>query len=170
MKLTGYILFLCAILFFSACKKEDASCGYGNSSTVAPVSETDSLRKILIAKGITATQHAKGFFYIINSAGSGSTPSVCSYVSTKYKGSFLSNDVVFDPSPSSGNIYSTGSFTLGQLIDGCAAGLQLIKNQGHITLFIPPSLGYGSAAYPPNNPVIPGGSYLKFEFTLDAVQ
>jgi FKBP-type peptidyl-prolyl cis-trans isomerase FkpA len=54
---------------------------------------------------------------------------------------------------------------LGQLIVGWQKGLPLISSGGKITLYIPPSLGYGSAAAGS----IPANSILIFDIELISV-
>lgn len=163
MKFFSVIAFF-GLVLFTSCKKEEASCGFSNPSGVAPAAEIDSLKKILVQQGITATQHSSGIFYNISTQGTGATPSVCSYISTAYEGRLLANNSVFDN--------NTASFTLGMLIDGCQYGLKLIQAGGTITMYIPPSLGYGVNAQTNSQGVviIPSNSYLRFVFTLVSVQ
>jgi len=78
----------------------------------------------------------------------------------------LTNGTVFDQSPAGG----TKTFTLGGLIPGWQKGIPLISSGGKITLYIPPSLGYGSVDVKQNNIVIiPANSILIFEIDLVAV-
>ncbi|HZH99925.1 MAG TPA: FKBP-type peptidyl-prolyl cis-trans isomerase [Flavisolibacter sp.] len=112
------------------------------------------------SQSITAEQHCSGLFYIIDAAGSGGTPTICDYIVAKYKGNFTN-----------GNVFDQGQFSspiqLNNLIAGWKNGIPLIKKGGKIRLFIPPSLGYGSQAYPStSNPVIPANSILIFEVEL----
>lgn len=158
----GVVLIVLVTLF--SCKKEEATCGFTNPTKIATTVETDSLRKILVQQGISATQHSSGIFYVINTAGTGATPGICSYISTVYTGKLLSNGSVFDT--------NTAAFTLGMLIDGCQYGLKLIQAGGSISLFIPPSLGYGATAQTNSQGtvIIPANSYLRFDFQLQTVQ
>jgi FKBP-type peptidyl-prolyl cis-trans isomerase FkpA len=61
---------------------------------------------------------------------------------------------------------------LGQLIIGWQKGLPLIKSGGSITLFIPPSLGYGNQDIRNSSGavIIPANSNLKFTIDLVSVQ
>jgi FKBP-type peptidyl-prolyl cis-trans isomerase FkpA len=61
---------------------------------------------------------------------------------------------------------ATYSNYLNNLIVGWVNGIPYVKPGGKIRLYIPPSLGYGSAA---NGP-IPANSILIFEIDLVAVQ
>lgn len=143
-------------LLMVSCKK-DEKCTYSAPTTAAPASEVTALQDYINSKGLSGsvTQHPNGFFYKIESAGSGAAPSVCSTVTVTYEGK-LTNDTKFDES-------TTGvSFVLGQLITGWQLGIPLIKKGGSIKLYLPPSLGYGSVA---NGP-IPANSILIFEIGL----
>jgi FKBP-type peptidyl-prolyl cis-trans isomerase len=86
----------------------------------------------------------------------------------KYTGSLVSNGQVFDSNAST----SGTTFTLGNLIAGWQAILPLVKAGGKVTMYIPPSLGYGQQNVRDNagNLVIPGNSNLKFEMELLNVQ
>ena len=87
-------------------------------------------------------------------------PTVCNRVTVRYSGR-LTSGAVFDSN-------LTGiSFTLGQLIVGWQKGIPLIRPGGKITLYVPPSLGYGAAGAPPT---IPANAYLIFDIDLVAVQ
>ncbi len=156
---------MAVLLLLGACKKKGNDCPYQDQNYIAPASEVTALQSWINTNAPGATQHSSGVFYVIASPGSGGTPSVCSSVTVKYTGSLL-NGTVFDSN-------STGfSSMLGQLIPGWQKGLPLIKAGGSITLYIPPSLGYGSQDIRNSGGaiVIPGNSYLKFTIDLTAVQ
>lgn len=148
------LLFLPAIL---ACDKDE--CPYPDSIATASASEISDIQEYLDANSLTATQHPSGFFYRVNTAGAGATPDLCSAVTVKYIGK-LTNGSVFDANASG------ISFILGRLILGWQKGIPLIKPGGSITLYIPPSLGYGSSAVGS----IPANSILIFDIDLVAVQ
>lgn len=158
---------VCALLF-SACKKVDDECPYSNSTASATTAERDNLRTILSNASITATEHSSGVFYNITVPGTGTNPDVCSNITVKYTGSLVSNGSVFD---SNSNTSGT-TFTLGGLIAGWQAILPLVKAGGKVTMYIPPSLGYGQQNIRDgqNNIIIPGNSNLKFEMELLNVQ
>jgi FKBP-type peptidyl-prolyl cis-trans isomerase FkpA len=103
-------------------------------------------------------------YYSIDAAGSGNTPTICSYVSVKYKG-MLTNGNIFDQSS------SPVSFQLGGLIESWKKGIPLIKPGGKIKLYCPPSLAYGSQVIKDGsgNVVIPANSILIFEVELVSV-
>lgn len=148
----------CALLLVS-CGKDD-SCKLRDSGAVASAGEISYLQDYMTSHSISASQHNSGIFYELIQPGAGSAPGVCNSITINYSGSLLSNGTVFD---SQQNI----SFLLGQLIVGWQKGLPLIKPGGSIVLYIPPSLGYGSADVTQNGVVvIPGNSYLKFNISL----
>jgi len=150
-----------------SCKKETAKCNFSESTATATANEIAVIQNYLNTNSITATQHASGVFYSIGNPGSGSSPSVCSYIGVEYTGSVI-NGNVFDATQAN----SPAFFTLGQLILGWQRVLPVLKETGTITLYIPPSLGYGNRDVRDNNNVIiiPANSYLKFEIKLVDVQ
>jgi FKBP-type peptidyl-prolyl cis-trans isomerase FkpA len=159
-----FLMITVAMLFVS-CKKATPSCGYTTSNAVAPTGEVSNLQTYITANHPAAIQHSSGVFYEITSGGSGATPDVCSNITVKYTGT-LTNNYKFDEN-------LTGySNVLGGLILGWQRALPLIKAGGSITLYIPPSLGYGSQDIRNNNGVvvIPANSILIFTIQLVAVQ
>jgi len=164
------IIALSVIALFSlaSCTKKDTKCGYSDSTIVAPAAEIQTLQDSLTYYGITATQHPSGFFYTINSQGTGKEiANLCTSISVEYRGGFL-NGNVFD-STAAGNI---ANLQLGGVIPGWQKGVPLISQGGDLTLYIPPSLAYGSndATDANGNVVIPGNSYLVFTVHLVAVE
>ncbi len=150
---------LAGVLIFNSCLKKDSGCNYGPSSTIAPVSEQQTLKTWLDTMGISAVKDSAGFYYQIIKAGADKAPQPCSQITVAYQGQ-LTDGTVFDQQ--SNYVFSS----LGSLIDGWREGLPLIKKGGEIKLFIPPSLGYGSHS----NPSIPANSILIFDITLIDVQ
>ncbi len=154
MQKLSVFIFL-SVIAFASCKKNSGN----NCSPVtitAPASEVETLRTYLSDSGITATEDSRGFFYTINNAGS-TKPTVCNAVTVSYVGK-LSNGIQFDAS-------DNATFDLSSLIVGWQEGIPLIGTGGSITLYLPPSLGYGSAAAGS----IPGNSILVFNINLIAV-
>lgn len=147
-----------------SCGKKDTTCSYNDSGMIAPASEVANVQAYLTTNSITATQHPSGFFYKINQAGTGAAVvNLCSVVSVKYAGR-LTNGTYFDPTTP--GTTSAATFTLGQVIVGWQKGVPLISAGGKITLYIPPSLGYGSSAAG----TIPANSILIFDIELVSVQ
>ncbi len=167
MKKVFFLLMMAMPALLISCKKED-KCPFTESSVSASAAERTYLQNYLSTNNITAQEHASGVFYNISLAGTGSNPSICSYVTAKYTGSFIPGGAIFDFTPAG----SPGSnFALGEVIVGWQKGVPLLKTGGKITLYIPPSLAYGSYNYPNDTNIrIPANSYLKFEIELVAVQ
>ncbi|WP_234733125.1 FKBP-type peptidyl-prolyl cis-trans isomerase [Tellurirhabdus bombi] len=145
-------LFSCAVLLGSC--QDKSPCTDTVITAKAPDSEVATLKKYIEDNKINATADNRGFYYTINSAGTGTKPTVCSNVSVNYVGK-LTNGTTFD----SGNAVSFG---LNQLIVGWQAGIPLIAPGGNITLYLPPSFAYGSQA----QQGIPANSILVFTIDL----
>ncbi len=157
----------CSILFLTACKKDTSKCEFTESAVTATSSERTYLENYLATNSITAIQHSSGVFYTVNSTGTGGRANVCSVIRVKYSG-YLFNGTLFDYYTASSGI----SFVLGQLIVGWQKGLPAVAAGGTITLYIPPSLGYGAVDKrdASGNIIIPANSYLKFVIELLDVQ
>ena len=161
-------LILLISLFFTGCKKsEPVTCSYTAPTTSATAAEVNYLQNYITTNNISAIQHQSGVFYAITNAGTGSLPTVCSNITVKYTGRILGGNV-FDSNTSVTGV----KFVLGGLIVGWQRVLPLLKTGGSITLYIPPSLGYGSNVIRDNygNTIIPADSYLKFDIDLLDVQ
>ena len=155
MQKLSIVIFL-SVIAFASCKKDD----HRDCSPVtitAPPSEVETLRAYLTANNITASEDSRGFFYTINTAGS-TKPTVCNTVTVNYSGK-LTDGTQFD---AANNV----TFSLSRLIVGWQEGIPLIGTGGSITLYLPPSLGYGSTAYGD----IPANSILIFNIDLGGVQ
>ena len=153
------VLGLVIVASFSGClKNNDATptCNYDPCQYKAPASEIQAVQDYLTANNINAAQHCSGFFYVIDDAGTGKTPTACSGVNVTYAGT-LTNGSTFDD--------GTTDLSLTRVIPGWISGIPLIKEGGRIHLYIPPSLGYGDQ---PNGP-IPANSILIFDVTLNTV-
>ncbi len=162
-KLFLIIAITASSFLFSGCLKSGSetpgnNC-VANNTGIPTAAEITSLQNYLTPRGIIATQHPGGFFYIILAQGIGPTPNINSGVTIKYTGT-LENGTVFDQNQSG---YTT---VLSQLILGFQRGLPIIQKGGAIKLFLPPSLGYGCA----QTGLIPPGSNLIFEVELTNVQ
>jgi FKBP-type peptidyl-prolyl cis-trans isomerase FkpA len=149
------------VAFFSGClkqKENNTTCKYDACFDKAPATEIQAIQDYLTSQGITnAQQHCSGLFYVIENPGTGKQPTACSAVDVDYRGS-LTNGTEFDQ----GSHFQT---YFGNLIQGWANGVPLIKEGGIIHLYIPPSFGYGSQPYQ----TIPGNSILIFDIKLNAV-
>ena len=162
-----FIFILAVPLLFAACTKNDR-CPYSESGAAASTSERTYLKDYLAANSLVAVEHSSGVFYTVTVPGTGNNPSICSNITVKYSGSLIPSGNVFDFTPAS----SPGlTFAIGGLIVGWQKVLPQIKSGGKITLYIPPSLGYGQDNVRDQNQniIIPGNSYLKFEIELVTV-
>jgi FKBP-type peptidyl-prolyl cis-trans isomerase FkpA len=163
------IALLIGSVFLGSCYKKGVTntCEYDPCAIKAPATEITQLETYLSGAGITtATKHCSGMYYQIISQGTGKTPTVCTYVSVNYKGT-LTNGTVFDQTTSTPYINAPIA-----LIGGWQNGIPLISKGGKIRLYIPPSLGYGSADQKDATGavVIPGNSILIFDIELVDVQ
>lgn len=167
-------LLLCAIAFsfvFAGCMKDNSSgeCPYQINNVPVPDAEVNDVQNFVALNSAYsgAMKDNAGFYYIIESLGTGETPnSLCNNVSVLYKGK-LTNGSIFDQTTT-----SPATFILGQLIEGWRRGLPLIKEGGKITLILPPTLGYGNNEIkdPQTGDVkIPANSILIFELELKEV-
>ncbi|MBO0935732.1 FKBP-type peptidyl-prolyl cis-trans isomerase [Fibrella sp. HMF5335] len=149
------LAFLICSLAASGCKQADQTpCTSSAVTAKAPPTEVATLKQYIDANKIAATADDRGFYYSIQSPGTGAKPTVCSNVTVNYSGKLTDNST-FD----SGNGVSFG---LNQLIIGWQEGIPLVAPGGSITLYLPPSLAYGSAAQ--NG--IPANSILIFKIDL----
>ena len=158
MKWKSFLLLGCLVMAGS-CKKDDMGdpnivCNRAIPTTKAPQSEVTALKQYIDSSGIKATADDRGFYYTIASPGSGTKPTLCSNVAVNYRGT-LTNGSTFDSA-------SGVSFDLSRLIVGWQQGIPLISPGGSITLYLPPSLAYGSQA----QSGIPANSILIFKIDL----
>ncbi len=162
MKKWFYVVAVTAIGFLG-CKK-DVGCKSTAPTTTASAAESAYLQNYLTANSITASEK-NGMYYIITSQGTGTSPNLCSTITVDYVGKLINgttDGAQFDASQPTQPLVTS----LNNLIAGWQVVLPLVKAGGNVTLYIPPSLGYGSQASGP----IPANSYLKFVITVRSVQ
>lgn len=140
------------------CQSNDGPCNASPVTTKAPDAEIAMLNQYIATNGIKATADSRGFYYTIQSPGTGEKPTVCSNVTVNYTGKLTSGQL-FD----SGNDIS---FRLDELVVGWQEGIPLIAPGGKVTLYLPPSLAYGSREVPG----IPANSMLVFDIDLVKVR
>ena len=150
----NYILIIALIAGFSfaGCNKKDSSCS--ETIDAAPASEVVALEQYITANNIDAKKDDRGFYYKIDAVGTGEHPDLCSDIIVNYKG-WLTTGAVFDQNDNQ-------SFQLKGLIKGWQAGIPLIAQGGKVTLYLPPTLGYGSSS----TGTIPANSILIFSIDL----
>lgn len=111
--------------------------------------------------GVHVTE--SGLQYVIEKEGSGKQPTATSEVTVHYTGKLL-DGTVFDSSVNRGE---PATFPLNRVIPGWTEGLQLMKEGGKCTFFIPSDLAYGPNGIPN---VIPPHSTLIFDVELITVK
>lgn len=156
-----------SVLLFASCKK-DNECGTAKPTIVASAGETTYLQNYLTANSLTAAS-INGMFYNITNPGSGNSPNLCSTVNVTYSG-YLINGTSTASTPFDSATTPT-ALSLSGVIDGWQLVMPLVKTGGSVTLYVPPSLAYGTQAQTNSsgNVVIPANSYLKFVITLVSV-
>lgn len=158
---------LLLIVLFSTCSKNNTTtdpCIYDPCAIVAPASEVTGIETYLASISVTATKHCSGFYYIIDAPGAGTSPTICSRISVKYKGQLL-NGTIFDQST------TAVTFQLNSLIEAWKKGLTMLKPGGKMKMWVPASLAYGSQVIPDRNGnvLIPANTPLFFDIELVAV-
>ena len=106
---------------------------------------------------------ASGLQYVVTKEGTGKQPAATSIVKVHYTGKLV-DGTVFDSSVERGEPIE---FPLNQVIPGWTEGLQLMKEGGKATLYIPSKLGYGEQGVPGT---IPPHSTLIFDVELIEVK
>lgn len=120
-------------------------------------SEMAALEQYIKHNSVEADFDERGFYYKIDAPGTGANAKACSKVTVSYKG-WLTNGTVFDEA-------KEVNFELSKLILGWRAGIPLLAKDGRITLYLPPSLGYGTRG----SYQIPANSILIFSIELKAI-
>lgn len=155
MKNTMLGILLLMLLLSSCSKSNDKNCSA--IGIVAPSTEIAALKQYIDSSHIDATADPRGFYYKVTAAGTGNHPTVCSGVVVTYSAK-LTNGTEVDHG-------TDVPFDLSTLIIGWQEGIPLIAKGGSIILYLPPSLGYGTAATGP----IPANSILAFTISLSSL-
>lgn len=148
MKKTGLLLLTLGALFSGSLKAE----------TPIHKQNTAFFQKNSQQKGIKQTE--SGLQYRVHKQGKGKTIQLGDTVKVRYLGQLL-NGKVFDK----GEL----DFVLeeGTVIEGWTEGLQLMKQGGRYTLYIPADLAYGEMSPSPD---IPDNAALIFQMNIVSVQ
>lgn len=162
LKKVGILLMVTIVV--AGCLKNDPPpnnpCNYDACRVQAPEAEVQAVKHYLDSVGIVAQKHCSGVYYVINNQGTGDSITACDAIVATYSGR-LADGTQFD----------AGQFNqyipLGNLVRGWTNTIPLINVGGSITLYIPPSLGYGSQ--PPPGSSIPPNSMLIFDVKVDAI-
>lgn len=102
---------------------------------------------------------ASGLQYMVEKEGTGAQPAATDEVTVHYTGKLL-DGTVFDSSVSRGE---PATFPLNRVFPGWTEGVQLMKEGGKYTFFIPSDLAYGPQGVPN---AIPPHSTLIFDVEL----
>lgn len=113
--------------------------------------------------GIKVTK--SGLQYKVIKEGTGATPNSNDDVAVQYEGRLI-DGTVFDSSKSHGD--KPVEFNIQQVIPGWVEGLQLMKEGGQYTFYIPADLAYGEMGQPQAG-ILPE-SALVFDITLEKVK
>ena len=160
-----FFLLVCLPFVFGACKKDKGSgCTAVQTTVVATTAEIDSLQNYINHNGITAIKHECGAFYTIDSAGTKLSPGICNSVAVTYSGYLLGHTTPFQSFTDSAGIV----FAMQDVVVGWQRVLSVLKEGGGITIYIPPSLGYGAVnkKNADGDIIVPANSYMKFNIRL----
>lgn len=105
-----------------------------------------------------------GLQYKVNKEGTGKQPGPDDTVSVQYEGRLI-DGTVFDSSKQHGG--QPVEFNIQQVIPGWVEGIQLMKEGGEYTFYIPAELAYGEFGQPGAG-ILPGAA-LVFDVTLEKV-
>jgi FKBP-type peptidyl-prolyl cis-trans isomerase FkpA len=151
-KQIGFLLV--PVLLMGCFKPDENNCVPQEVTTQAPASEVNGLKNYLTANGISTTEDPRGFFYTINPVGTGAKPNSCSFVGLDYVAKLLNGTTV----DSNNNV----TYAVRDFIVGWQEALPLLPVGSAMTLYLPPSLAYGSTA----NGNVPANSNMIFFINL----
>jgi FKBP-type peptidyl-prolyl cis-trans isomerase FkpA len=152
------LILLIPVLGFTSCFKNDKNeCIPLEVTFKAPDAEISALKGYLTGNGITTEQDPRGFFYTISPMGTGAKPNTCSSVLLDYTTKLLDGTTV----DSNNNV----TYVVNAFIVGWQEALPLLPAGSTMTLYLPPSLAYGSKV----NGNVPANSNLVFNIVLKTV-
>ena len=114
-------------------------------------------------EGVKTT--ASGLQYKVKTEGTGASPKATDIVTVEYEGR-LTDGTVFDSTKNHNNQPMDAPVVDGAFIQGWVEGLQLMKEGGEYTLYIPAKLAYGERG----QGGIPANSVLVFDIKVNKVQ
>jgi FKBP-type peptidyl-prolyl cis-trans isomerase FkpA len=149
----------------SGCIK-DEGCNLPDVQTIATPAEIAEIQSFLTSNGITnAIQHPTGVFYVVNTTlGGTQKPDLCNYLVVTYEMYRLGY-----PNPIDSYSEPAGrALRLGELILGVQKVGRLLGENSSVTMYIPPSLGYGAEPIEDDNGniLLPGNSFLRFNVNV----
>ena len=149
MRALGFFGLLSLVVFLGGCS---------NDEIITPQEQLErdiaAIDAYLASEGIDAIEDPSGLRYVVNVAGTGTTPSIASQVTTNYEGRFFDGGV-FD----SGNGVS---FPVNGVIVGWQIMLTKMNQGDEVTVYIPSGLAYGTRG----QGSIPPNTNLIFDITL----
>ncbi len=115
-------------------------------------------------EGVKTT--ASGLQYKVNKEGTGATPALGDGVMVEYTGKLI-DGTEFDSTKAHGGEPFAVALTGNSVIPGWTEGLQLMKEGGEYTLYVPAKLAYGAMS---PTPKIPANSVLVFDMKVVKVE
>ncbi|MBU2950143.1 FKBP-type peptidyl-prolyl cis-trans isomerase [Tamlana agarivorans] len=141
-------LFICALVLFSACEKDETPYDYSTENEV-------EIQTYLSENNLVSKKSGSGLHYILHEQGKGAVPLDTDRVMVAYKG-YYTDGTVFEENKEGISI------SLNHLIKGWQEGLSFMREGAKATLIIPAHLAYGDN----NQGGIPAGSVLIFDIEL----
>ncbi|SSY80604.1 FKBP-type peptidyl-prolyl cis-trans isomerase [Alysiella crassa] len=115
-------------------------------------------------EGVKTT--ASGLQYKVNKEGTGASPALGDGVMVEYTGKLI-DGTEFDSTKQQGGEPLAVPLTGNSVIPGWTEGLQLMKEGGEYTLYVPAKLAYGTMS---PSPKIPANSVLVFDMKIVKVE
>lgn len=138
----------------TGCFKKENDCAARD--IVAPEAEAQAVAAYIASQNITAVRHHSGLYYRTIQEGSGKSPAICSSIKVNFSGTLP------DGSRFEGD--NGVVLNLRMMLESWRIALPMMKEGGRIILYVPPTLGYGTAGkqdkdtgdsiVAPNTPVI----------------
>lgn len=126
--------------------------------------DIELIEQYLIDSNLTAQSTGSGLYYIMEEEGTGDRPDIFAYVTIDFTGKLLDGSVFSEDTIDHVSLY--------ELFEGWQEGIQLFKQDGKGTLFVPSKLGNGETVGvdAEGDTIIPANSILILDFRLDSVE